>query len=55
MKGAVGDTAGLEARKSKNTARAENHKTHNHALTKRARADRRERRKQHSVLRHRSD
>jgi hypothetical protein len=51
-KGIVGDIKALEERKTKEAFHIEQHKKHNHQLTRQARMARRERHKQHTVEKH---
>lgn len=52
-KGLVGDHKGFEERKMHATPLVEEHKAHNHELTKQARAERRERHRLHTLDKHR--
>jgi hypothetical protein len=51
-KGFIGDLKALEERKIKETDHMEEHKKHNHQLTRQARVARRERHKQHTIEKH---
>jgi hypothetical protein len=51
-KGLVGDLKALEERMIKETDRTEEHKKHNHQLTRQARVARRERHKRHTIEKH---
>jgi hypothetical protein len=51
-KGFVGNMKALEERRTKEAIHVEDHKKHNHQLTRQARIARREKHKQHTVLKH---
>jgi hypothetical protein len=51
-KGLVDDLKVLEERMIKDTDRTEEHKKHNHQLTRQARVARRERHKRHTIEKH---
>jgi len=51
-KGFVGDMKALEDRRTKEAVFVEEHKKHNHQLTRQARMARREKHKQHTMEKH---